>query len=119
MPPTPSVLGPRVRNARLQAGLTQADLAERADMADATLSRIERNRLVPSVQLTKRIADALGVPVDALLNAKAPKPARSQLRPAESRLLALVRDMDDTAVDDVSRALKLLLTCARRVRTDR
>lgn len=111
-----SELGPRVRQARVQAGLTQAELAERADMADATLSRIERNRLVPSVALTKRLADALGVPVDALLSQKLPKAPRNTLRPAEARLLGLVRDLDDTAVDDVARALRILLTVHKRGR---
>lgn len=114
MATTTSVLGLRVRQARVQAGLTQAELAERAEMADATLSRIERNRLVPSVTLIKRVADALGMSVDALLSQKVPKAPRSILRPAEARLLALVRELDETAVDDVVRALRSILAAARR-----
>lgn len=85
-------------------------------MADATLSRIERNRLSPSVALTKRIADALGLPLDALVGHKVPKAHRNALRPSEARLLALVRDLDDTAVEDIARALKSLLTMAKRTR---
>ncbi|MCW5811538.1 MAG: helix-turn-helix transcriptional regulator [Labilithrix sp.] len=98
----------------MEAGLRQADLAERAGMADATLSRIERNRLVPSIALAKRIADALGVPVDSLLNASAKPPKARSLRPSEARLLATVRELDDAAVDDVVRGLRLIMAAARR-----
>jgi transposase len=41
----------------------------------------------------------------------APKPT---MRPSEARLLALVRDLDDAQVDDVIRAVKLLLAVGRR-----
>jgi len=48
-------LGQSVRQRRLAAGLTQSELAETADVADATLSRIERDQLEPSIGLVQRI----------------------------------------------------------------
>ena len=101
-------LGPNVRAHRLQLGLTQLELAEVAEMADATLSRIERGKLTPSVELAERIAQALGTSVDALLSAKKPT-RRPKLRPCEARLVALVRNLDDAQVDDLTRSVKTLL----------
>ncbi len=108
-------LGPRLRQARIDAGLTQAELAERAGVADATLSRIERSRLVPSVTLATRIANALGMSVDALLSGPAASQAKPRgLRRSESKLLATVRDLDDSVVDDINRGLRLIMAAARR-----
>jgi putative transcriptional regulator len=106
-------IGPRLRQLRIDAGLTQAELAERAGVADGTISRLERGRLRdPSAQLVGKLADGLGVGVEQLLRSTA-KPAKG-LRGAEARLLAQVRDLDDAAVDDVTKAVKLLVAVGRR-----
>jgi putative transcriptional regulator len=105
--------GPRLRQARVAAGLTQAELAERADVADATVSRIERGRLVPSVALAKRIAAALRVPLDELMSPNA-RPPKATLRQSEARYLAIVRDLDDAVIDDISKGLRLIIAAARR-----
>ncbi|HEX4477594.1 MAG TPA: helix-turn-helix transcriptional regulator [Polyangiaceae bacterium] len=105
-----------VRRLRVEAGLTQGQLAERADMADATISRIERGRLEPSSTLVAKLAQALKVKVDDLLGS--PKDAhgkpKARLRPSISKLVAVVEDLDDGAVDDVTRAVKLLIGVGRR-----
>ncbi len=110
----PRGVGPRLRQLRIEAGLTQAQLAERAGVADATLSRIERNRLNPSVRLARELARALGAKVDALFDAGERPAKKPALRNSEARLLALVRDLDDAQVDDVAKAVKLLLHVGRR-----
>ena len=83
-------------------------------MADATISRIERGRLVPSIELAQRLADALDVSVDELLKPKKKPSAPSTHRPAVARLVALVVDLPDAQVDDVRRAVALLLAVGRR-----
>ena len=103
-----------VRRLRQAAGMTQAQLASAADVADATISRIERGRLMPPVELAQRLSRALDVGVDDLLGPVLPEPKKVQMRPAVARLVALVKDMDDGQIDDVTRALKLLLAAARR-----
>jgi len=40
-------------------------------------------------------------------------PAKRKLRAVERRLLAVVRDLDDAQVDDVTRALKSLLAVGK------
>ena len=58
--------GRRVRAARTSQGLSQRELAERADLADKYLSRIEVGAATPSIFVADRIARALGVGVEGL-----------------------------------------------------
>ena len=51
----------RVRILRQKAGLTQAQLAERAGIEQGYLSRVERGKHSPSLEVTYRLAAALGV----------------------------------------------------------
>jgi transcriptional regulator with XRE-family HTH domain len=110
----PKKLAANMRRYRMLAGLTQAELAERAGIADATVSRIERGRLTPSVRLAERIASALDLAVDDLVGSVS-RPLKNPLHRAPvARLVALVRDMSDAEVDDVTRAVKTLLAVGRR-----
>jgi transcriptional regulator with XRE-family HTH domain len=84
-------------------------------MADATISRIERGRLDPSSTLVSKLAHALKVKVDDLLGT--PKVAgKPKYRASIAKLAAAVEDLDDGAVDDVTRAVKMLLAAGRRGR---
>ena len=48
-------------------GLTQAELAQRADMAAASVSHFETGQRLPSLDSLVRLADALEVSTDTLL----------------------------------------------------
>jgi transcriptional regulator with XRE-family HTH domain len=109
----PKNIGVNVRRFREAAGLTQGQLAERADMADATVSRVERGRLEPSSTLLAKLASGLRVKVDDLLGPMKDS-AKTRHRPSVAKLVATVEDLDDAAVDDVTRAIKLLLAAGRR-----
>jgi transcriptional regulator with XRE-family HTH domain len=111
----PRLIGAALRRARAAKGLTQADLGEMADVAPETLSRIERNKLSASLDLTRRLAQALGVTVDHLVNEQGPAPG-TKIRPAEARLLALVRHLDDPQVVELTKAVKTLLALGRAKR---
>ena len=56
-------IGQRVKSARLQRGLTQAELGEAIDKAFETISNIERGKTAPNFSTLSDIADALGVPM--------------------------------------------------------
>lgn len=60
-------LGARVQAARKKAGLTQAQLAEAADVTDETLSRLERGKFAVAPETLVAIADALSASLDGLL----------------------------------------------------
>lgn len=63
------VLGERIRQIREMKKMTLRELARRANMNASYLSSIERGiRDNPSADLLKRIADALGVPVNVLIS---------------------------------------------------
>ncbi|GEM_PF-4176106 len=51
----------KLRDARVQAFLTQAELAEKADVSIATVSAIERGVERPTVRTARKLAKALGV----------------------------------------------------------
>jgi len=111
--PTTTNLAANVRHFRTVNGLTQGQLAERADMADATISRIERGRLGPSAALVAKLAAALRVKADDLLGPMRPS-TKARHRAPVAKLVALVDDLDDGQIDDITRAVKLILAVGRR-----
>lgn len=54
-------LGLRVRQLRAEAGMTGAELASRASVGQPAVSKIETGRMLASVEVLGRIADALAV----------------------------------------------------------
>jgi transcriptional regulator with XRE-family HTH domain len=60
-------VGENIKMYRKKAKLTQAELAQRANMSRSYLADVERDRYNPSVDTLKAIASALEVPVSALL----------------------------------------------------
>jgi DNA-binding XRE family transcriptional regulator len=59
-------LGQRIRAAREAHGLTQAELAARAHVAQAYLSYLEQDQREPSLSIAARIARELEIPLDEL-----------------------------------------------------
>jgi len=55
------VSGDLLREARLRAGLTQAELAERAGTARSQISRYERGDVLPSLEVLRRLIRACGL----------------------------------------------------------
>ena len=58
----------RIRLYRQQKGFSQAELADKAQVNNKSLSRYELGSSIPPADVLKNIADALGVSTDALLN---------------------------------------------------
>ncbi|OJT16415.1 transcriptional regulator [Archangium sp. Cb G35] len=109
-------LGEVLREARLKAELTQADVAERVGMATEVYGRIERGNLTPSVPSLRRLCVALRVDANAVLNLTGYEAAtwlqESEPTPEESpqlrRLLRTLRQLDDkqlSAVGYMARSL--------------
>ncbi|MBU8820314.1 helix-turn-helix domain-containing protein [Mycolicibacterium goodii] len=69
-----SALGATIRERRLQAGLTQAELAERAGIGRPHLNHIEGGRKNPTVVVLVHLAQGLGVsPGDLLAPVRLPE----------------------------------------------
>jgi transcriptional regulator with XRE-family HTH domain len=58
--------GKRLRELRRERGLSQATLAERAEITSEHVSRIERALVGPSLEVMDRLAEALDVEIKAL-----------------------------------------------------
>lgn len=59
-------LGTAVRSLRVEAGIDQATLAERAALPEALIAEIESGRSDPAWGDMRRVAKALGVSLEAL-----------------------------------------------------
>ncbi len=67
MNPDYKAIGYRIRKARLKAGLSQAELAERADASQQHISLVENGRKQVGITVLVHIAEALSVSMDQLL----------------------------------------------------
>jgi transcriptional regulator with XRE-family HTH domain len=65
-------LGATVAGARTKAGMTQAELASRADLDEATIVALEQGQYRPKSHELSRLAEALGVDELELLRRPAP-----------------------------------------------
>lgn len=68
MPLNLIIIGRRVKESRLQKGISQANLAELIDMSVSYISRIETAKKQASLEALVRIANSLDITVDHLLN---------------------------------------------------
>jgi transcriptional regulator with XRE-family HTH domain len=60
-------LGERIKSVRTKRGWNGAQLAEKAGVTQGYMSRLERGLVSASVEVIRRIAVALGVPMSILL----------------------------------------------------
>ncbi len=65
--PLANILGTAARNARVRAGLTQEDVAERIGMASEVYGRMERGQMLPRVENLRRLCVVLNVAPHELL----------------------------------------------------
>ena len=99
--PLSSILGAAVRTARVRAGLTQEDVAERIGMASEVYGRMERGQMLPRVENLRRLCLVLNVPPQELLGLESISAGKGDLPWEEAKPRA-----DDTA--DMRRLLRRL-----------
>ena len=98
-----------VRDARLRAGLTQRELARRAETAQSVVARIERGQTSPTWETLTRLLAAAGFDLDASL---AVRPVvESHMLDDVARILCLTPEERLAEVANASR----FTTGARRV----
>ena len=76
-----SNFGPRLKQLREQAGLTQPQLAERAGMAKAGIANLEQGRTSPAWATVIALCEALAVTPDAFTQAPAVRDEAKRGRP--------------------------------------
>ncbi|MBX3168692.1 MAG: helix-turn-helix domain-containing protein [Candidatus Eremiobacteraeota bacterium] len=76
----------RIRHARMEARLTQVQLAESIGVDNLTVSKFERGKVVPSVETVEKIARATRLPLDWFFRWPS-QPANYDLVPVDGREL--------------------------------
>jgi transcriptional regulator with XRE-family HTH domain len=66
-------VGSRLRELRMERGLSMRGLARESGLSVNALSMIERNRTSPSVSTLYKLSDALGVPITAFFRLEPPR----------------------------------------------
>ena len=77
-------IGPKVRDLRQQAGLSLQQLARRADVSAASVHKVERGDMVPTITTLLKLATALERPIGHFVDDRVPEPVAS-LVPAGAR----------------------------------
>lgn len=60
--------GKRIKEIRMQKGLTQKQLGDKCGIADANIRKYENGKQNPKMETLQKIADALGVPIYEFLD---------------------------------------------------
>jgi DNA-binding XRE family transcriptional regulator len=79
-----SSIGPKLRELRVQRGLSLQQLADRADVSAAAIHKIERSGMVPTITTLLKIAGALNRPVSYFVNEDQTAWPGSRARTADS-----------------------------------
>jgi transcriptional regulator with XRE-family HTH domain len=107
-------LGDRIKQLRTEAGLSQAELAQRTGTGDARqISRYENGRITPSLDATIRIAQALNISLDYLAIDDIPRRPLHIDDHGLTERLALLSELDDEDRTSLLRVLDAMLTRKR------
>jgi transcriptional regulator with XRE-family HTH domain len=111
-----TTFGFRLRAARLDAGLTQSQLASKSGIPKPTLSRYENDHVLPSLGTLRRLSDAIGVGESELLPG-APTFVESLLHELRERGIE-IRSLDEAlrVADLVADALAEMATQKQQAR---
>lgn len=101
-----ALLGRRIKAERTARHLTQQELAESAGMDTTHLSRMEHGKAVPSVNMLRKLADALGVGIAKLFQDVPPRPLPDD--GWARKMGVMVRDMAPKKRAKLMRVLKTL-----------
>jgi transcriptional regulator with XRE-family HTH domain len=66
-------IGDRIREARLEAGLSQDDLSAKSGVTQANISKYERGEFIPQIPTLQKLAAALNKPISWFLNENHPQ----------------------------------------------
>ena len=95
-------IGSRIKNLRLESGLSQEQLALKSDITRVYLGQIERNEKNPTVKLVERIANALGLSLSELFD------DRNRVAEHDKILNSIIFELKDLSDDEKGEMLKLI-----------
>jgi len=98
--------GERLAEARRKSALTQADLADKAGIHISHVQRIEAGTSQPTVDVLKRLAEALNVSLDLLVFERPSEAAAQRL--ADSELIEHFAAVEHFSDDDKQAVKKII-----------
>ena len=98
-------IGMRVKIARIRKGMTQDEVAEKAEISNSHISNVETGNTKVSLPTLVLIANAIGVSVDELLCDSVEK-SKHVFDDALSRIAKDCDDWETRIIADVAAALK-------------
>jgi len=91
----PTAFGRHLLDLRKARGWSQPELAKQVGISDAIIGRYERGAATPSVDIAKRLADALGVTLDHLVSSDTgPNPLQDKAAYERCKALAALPEED-------------------------
>lgn len=99
----------KLKELRASRGLTQAELAEKADVSATYVSEMETADTTPGIDLIERLARALGVPPGELLPSKGVDPLPTLKKQARELIETILADGDKETFTKLNPLLALLV----------
>jgi len=99
--------GDNVKKIRVEKNISQQELADIVGIHSTHVSRYERNMAQPSVEIAKKMAEALSVSVDTLIYGQQDEKAKNNLKDADLlNLFTKVQLLDKQDLTAVKSMLK-------------
>jgi transcriptional regulator with XRE-family HTH domain len=86
-------IGEKLRDRRIELGLTMEDVADKADVAVSTVQRLEVGQLNPALATLVAICDALSFPLASVFSGRVTNP-RNDLRAAVSKIQQGISELE-------------------------
>ncbi|QPZ41501.1 helix-turn-helix transcriptional regulator [Bacillus halotolerans] len=110
--------GHKLKTLRKQRGLTQKELAEKLFLSQSSITRFEKDEILPTSETLSKIANFFDVSIDFLLNRPQPLPKKNsnlekafneaieELKDEETLLFMKNGDIDEETAELIKKALK-------------
>lgn len=99
--------GDNVKKIRVEKNISQQELADMVGIHSTHVSRYERNMAQPSIEIAKKMAEALNVSVDTLIYGQQDEKAKNNLKDADLlNLFTKVQLLDKQDLTAVKSLLK-------------
>lgn len=113
-----ATIGERVYKLRKQRKLSQRNLALRTDLTHSTISRIERDEVVPESSTIKTLADFFNVSFEYLLNGKENTNTDTVNRLSDDFQFALYDKTKDISSDKVKNDILKIIEILKKEEID-
>jgi transcriptional regulator with XRE-family HTH domain len=106
-----SDLGKRIQELRKQAGLTQAQLADKIEVSHTQLTRYESKGVLPPADVLERLANIFDTSIDYIVRGNKSEHVESILKDAE--LIKEFKRLDELPEDEKKSILKVVSSLIR------